>query len=155
MPRSRRHGKFGVRVVLDTNILVQSQISAHGPANVILGLVLTRSLTFIASERIFEEYVDVLERTKFGFHRTDIDHFLKHLRHCAVIVPERPLPRAVARSLPDPDDGIFLEAVIAGKAPVLVSQNIRHFPERSRPGIKVVTAFDFVRQYVRIAEEES
>jgi predicted nucleic acid-binding protein len=68
-----------VRVVLDTNVLVQALISAHGPANSIVGLALARSFELLIDERIRDEYEDVLTRTRFHLHRSDIQQLLKRI----------------------------------------------------------------------------
>jgi len=135
-----------VRVVLDTNVLVQALIAAHGPANTItiVGLALSRSLQLLVDERIRDEYEDVLTRARLRFHRSDVQHLLKRIDAVAVRISPGPLPGsdvqhllkridAVAvrispgplpggvKAYPDSDDVMFLEAAVSGRARALVT----------------------------------
>jgi len=138
-----------MRVVLDTNVLVQSLISAQGPSNTIIGLALTRSFDLLIDPRIREEYEDVLARTRFGFHRSDVEHLLKRLDLVSTRVTAGPLAGGT-KGFPDLDDVLFLEAAVSGKAQALVTTNGRHFPISLRHGITVVTPMEFVQRFVRV-----
>lgn len=138
-----------MRVVLDTNVLVQSLIAAQGPSNTIIGLALTRSFDVLIDPRIREEYEDVLARTRFGFHRSDVEHLLKRLDLVSTSVTAAPLAGGT-KGFPDLDDVLFLEAAVSGKAQALVTTNGRHFPISLRHGITVVTPMEFVQRFVRV-----
>jgi putative PIN family toxin of toxin-antitoxin system len=138
-----------MRVVLDTNVLVQSLIAAQGPSNTIIGLALARSFDLLIAPRIREEYEDVLARTRFGFHRSDVEHLLKRLDLVSTRVTAAPLPGGT-KGFPDLDDVVFLEAAVSGKAQALVTTNGRHFPISLRHGITVVTPMEFVQRFVRV-----
>ncbi len=140
-----------MRVVLDTNVLVQSLIAAHGPANTIVGLALARSLELVIDARIRDEYEEVLNRTRLRFHRSDIQHLLKRVDAVAVQISPGPLPGGV-RGYPDADDLMFLETAVSGRAQALVTANLRHFPESLRHGITVLAPIEFVRHFVRVGE---
>jgi putative PIN family toxin of toxin-antitoxin system len=140
-----------VRVVLDTNVLVQALIAAHGPANTILGLALARSLELLVDERVREEYEDVLTRARLRLHRSDVQHLLKRIDAVAVRISSRPLPGG-AKAYPDADDVMFLEAAVSGRAQALVTANLRHFPESLRHGITVLPPIGFVQRFIRVGE---
>lgn len=140
-----------MRVVLDTNVLVQALIAAHGPANTILGLALARSLELLVDERIREEYEDVLTRTRLRLHRSDVQHLLKRIDVVAVRISSGPLPGG-AKTYPDADDVMFLEAAVSGRAQALVTANLRHFPESLRQGITVLPPIGFVQRFIRVGE---
>ena len=138
-----------MRVVLDTNVLVQSLIAAQGPANTIIGLALTRSFDLLVDPRVREEYEDVLARTRFGFHRSDVQHLLKRVDLVSTRIVAAPLAGGT-RGFPDLDDVLFLEVAVSGKAQALVTTNLRHFPASLRHGITVVTPMEFVQRFVHV-----
>jgi uncharacterized protein len=138
-----------VRVVLDTNVLVQSLLAAQGPANTIVGLALIRSFEIFTDERMVEEYEEVLSRTRMGFHRSDVVHLIERIRMVATPIVAAALPGG-AKRFPDADDVMFLEVAVSARADALVTTNIRHFPEQLRHGMTVLTPIDFVRRHVRV-----
>jgi putative PIN family toxin of toxin-antitoxin system len=138
-----------VRIVLDTNAVVQATLTPHGPAGVIVGLIQMRSLMMLVDERILQEYDVVLERPEFDFRRSDVQKFMERIRRISSSVQAHGIPGG-AKEFPDPDDVAFLEVAVAGNAEALVTMNLRHFPERLRCGIMVVTPVDFVRRFVHI-----
>lgn len=140
-----------MRVVLDTNVLVQALISAQGPANTIVGLALTRSFELLLNDRMRDEYEDVLLRARLKFHRSDVQHLLKCIDLMATRISCASLPGGT-KGFPDPDDVIFLETAVSGQAQALVTSNVRHFPSSLRHGITVLTPVDFVRRFVHVGE---
>jgi len=140
-----------VRVVLDTNVLVQALISAQGPANTIVGLALTRSFELLLDDRIREEYDDVLTRARLKFHRSDVQHLLKCIDLMATRISSASLPGGT-KGFPDPDDVVFLETAVSRQAQELVTANLRHFPPSLRHGIPVISPVDFVRRFVHVGE---
>jgi putative PIN family toxin of toxin-antitoxin system len=138
-----------VRVVCDTNVLVQALITAQGPANTIVGLALIRSFTLLIDQRIRDEYDEVLTRSRFGFHRSDVQHLLKRIDLVGITVEACSLPGGT-KGFPDPDDVPFLKVAVSGQAQALVTTNLRHFPASRRQGIAVVTPREFVQRYVHI-----
>ncbi|MEK7415594.1 MAG: PIN domain-containing protein [Planctomycetota bacterium] len=137
-----------MRVVVDTNVLVSSQLTPHGPASVVVGLGLARALQPLVDSRMLDEHEELLRRPEFGFSPADIDAFLERWKQVAVMVTAAPIPGGV-KGLPVPDDVAFLEVAFSGKAEVLVTSNLKHFPERSRHGIAVVTPMVFVTTYLQ------
>lgn len=140
-----------MRVVLDTNVLVQALIAAHGPANTIVGLALARSLEILVDARIRDEYEDVLARARLRFHRSDVQHLLKRIDAVAVRISPGPMPGGV-KAYPDVGDVIFLEAAVSGRAQALVTANLRHFPDSLRHGVIVLPPIEFVQRFVRVGE---
>jgi len=137
-----------VRVVVDTNVLVGSLLSPHGPGAVIIGLCLTRTLVPLVDDRLLDEYEEVLRRPEFVFASADVNRFLERWQRVALAITAAPLPGGI-KGLPDQDDAAFLEVAFSGRAEALITANIRHFPERRRHGIAVVTPIDFVHQYLQ------
>lgn len=138
-----------MRIVLDTNALVQAALSPHGPASVIIGLVLARSLYLLVDDRILDEYDDVLSRKSLGFDPVDVRKLIERVRRVGEPVVAHGLPGG-SKGFPDGDDVAFLEIAVSGKADALVTSNLKHFPERLRCGMTVLTPVDFVKTFIRI-----
>jgi len=136
-----------MRVVVDTNVLVSSQLTPHGPASVVVGLALVRALQPLVDGRMLDEHEEVLRRPEFGFRPADVVMFMERWQQVAVMITAAPIPGGTKR-LPDPDDAAFLEVAFSGKAEVLVTNNLKHYPERCRHGIAVVTPMTFVTAYL-------
>lgn len=137
-----------MRIVVDTNVLVSSQLTPHGPACVVVGLALARVVQPLVDGRMLDEHEEVLRRPEFDFAPADVVAFLDRWKQVAVMVTAGPIPGGV-KGLPDPDDAAFLEVAFSGKAEVLVTSNLKHYPERCRHGIAVVTPMTFVSAYLQ------
>lgn len=140
-------GSGGMRVVVDTNVLVSSQLTPHGTASVVVGLALARALQPLVDGRMLDEHEEVLRRPEFGFSPADVVAFMDRWKQVAVMVTAAPIPGGM-KGLPDPDDAAFLEVAFSGKAVVLVTNNLKHYPERCRHGIDVVTPMTFVTSFL-------
>ena len=129
--------------VLDTNVLVSGLISAKGPPGRLIDAVLARRLQIAFDDRILHEYKAVLARPKFQFKPVDVTAFWEILpfqRHL-VAMPVEGLQAS------DPDDTKFLEVATATESKTLVTGNARHYPEKSRGDIFILTpaeAFDCI-----------
>lgn len=141
-----------MRVVCDTNVLIQASISAQGPANAVISLVLLGKLTLLAEERIWDEYLDVLTRKRFTFARSSVDHLLRNLRRRAEVVTPLPLSKEQRKRLPDPTDIPFLEAALGGRAGALISSNLKDFPAAACGNMIVLPPVDFIRRFVSVDE---
>jgi uncharacterized protein len=120
-----------VRVVLDTNVL----------ADMAVQLILQGAATLLVDSRIVAEYDEVTSRARFGFAEEERRAFLDVLEMIAEPVVARPL----RLPLPDPDDRVFVEVAVAGRADVIVTGNLRRFvPRRGALGIAVKSPRQFV-----------
>lgn len=129
-----------MRIVLDTNVLVAGLLSAAGPPGWILEAVIMGELELAFDMAIREEYEDVLRRAEFQFPRNRTDDLLAVIDRFGLLVTAAPRG---ATPLPDPNDEPFL-AVAAATGSVLVTGNVRHFPARSRGGVRVQTPREFL-----------
>lgn len=112
-----------MRMVIDTNIIVSALLSPDGAAYQVLSEVLDGKYEVFVSEEIFQEYVDVLHRERFGFDEDIIVYLLDWFRNNAVWVE-------VTESdiqMPDEKDRVFFDVARCCRAKLLTG-NIRHYP---------------------------
>lgn len=124
-----------MKVVIDTNILVSAFLKPRSKPARILRLVLQGELKIVCNEGILAEYMEVLNRPKFDLNSQGVSKVLQFIRSRGVHSP------ALARNLnlPDVNDEPFLEAALATGVEILVTGNIKHFPESACKGVKVVS----------------
>ena len=125
-----------IRVVLDTNVLVSALISPFGNESLVLQAVQKGRIEPFFSERIVEEYTEVLARPKFNFAHDEIKGLIELLRAQGSLFE----PASVAGASPDPGDDDFIACALAANAAFLVTGNKRHFPAESCGQTKVVSA---------------
>ncbi len=133
-------------IVLDTNVLVSSQLQPYGKPAAVLRLLLTGQILLAYDSRILAEYREVLRRPKFPFGDEQIEALLDFFEKDGIPVTSAPL----AKPLPDPDDEPFLEVAIGGNVDALVTGNKRHFPKASAGSISVFTPAEFLSHFYRL-----
>ena len=128
-----------MRVVLDTNVIVSAVLTPHGPCAQILDMIADDVFGIFADDRIFAEYDSVLRRPALRFVPGDVAEVLVLIHSAAEPIVAVPLPT----KLPDPGDMPFLE-IAATAGAILVTGNTRHYPNRSRAGVTVLTPREFI-----------
>jgi uncharacterized protein len=122
-------------IVLDTNVIVSARLSPAGaPASIVIDHVLPGRVQTITCPSIIAEYFEVLRRPKFARFRFP-PPWLDRLIEGSVQLPD---PPPWPHHLPDPADEPFLGLAKASGA-WLVTGNLKHFPERARNGVTVVS----------------
>ena len=127
-----------MRVVMDTNVLVSGLLTPFGLCGRIINLVTSGEITLCVDARILIEYEEVLKRSKFNFDTTLVETLLNFIEFCAEVHSTTPL----RNSLPDPDDNPFLEVAIASQSASLTTGNLKHFPQKLRCGVTVISPRD-------------
>jgi uncharacterized protein len=130
-----------LKVVLDTNVIVSGFLKPRSKPARILRLVLQGEVTIVCNEAILAEYTEVLARPKFELNRDKVEKIVQLIRSQGIHSPALAQPL----NLPDPHDEPFLEAAFATGADVLVTGNIKHFPEKACKGLKVVSPAEFLQ----------
>ena len=120
--------------VLDTNVVVSGLLSPHGPPGRLIDMVLVRHLRLAVDDRIIAEYREVLSRPKFAIQPDRLQAVLNLIRYQQGVV-SRPVP---GMSALENADTVFLEAAAAADN-ILVTGNLRHFPEQTRGPVEVLT----------------
>ncbi len=133
-----------IPLVLDTNVLVSGMLSSAGPPGALVGLLLDGQLMAVHCDSILEEYRDVLARPKFDLRPSEITTIVEQIQRGGLSVTPPPWPH----SLPDPDDGFFLAAAAFARCP-LVTGNLKHYPARTRGGVRVLSPRDFLAELPR------
>lgn len=127
-------------VVLNTNVLISAGINPAGtPGRLILEWVLNGQVQSLICPWIANEYREVARREKlvhYGFPP-------KWLEFLIAASFELPDPGSWPERLPDPKDAPFLAlAHVAGAW--LVTGNLKHFPERFRGGVRVLSPAEYM-----------
>jgi predicted nucleic acid-binding protein len=135
--------------VLDTNVIVAGGINPDGPpAKLVLDWVLRGQLAVVTGPWIVEEYRTVVRRGKFaayGFPPLWLEPLIDATLHL-------PDPEPWPYSLPDPKDAVFL-ALASFSGAWLVTGNLKHFPEKSRRGVTVLSPAAYLAQLITGGKE--
>lgn len=132
-----------MKIVLDTNVIVSGLLSPFGCPSEIVRMVAAGALELCYDARVISEYRSVLLRPKFSFDRVHVNYLLEQIKADGHVVAALPL----SKRLPDPDDEVFLEVALSGRAQYLVTGNLKHFPMKEREGINVVSPRYFLEIY--------
>ncbi|MBQ6065096.1 MAG: putative toxin-antitoxin system toxin component, PIN family [Prevotella sp.] len=116
-----------IYAVIDTNVLVSALFTNNTEAATVkvLEAMLHGRIIPLYNEEIFDEYEDVLNRSKFHFSKMMVGQYLE-------IIYERGIrcERVVCDDFfPDPKDVVFYEVALSKDDAYLVTGNIKHFPK--------------------------
>jgi putative PIN family toxin of toxin-antitoxin system len=140
----RRAGnRPGVRVVIDTNVVVSGPLAGEGTCFDILEWLREGRLEACYSAAILREYARVLGRSHFGCEPSHIDGFLDLIEKEGWKIAGEPL-----KALKDPDNTKFLEVAVAGRCQYLITGNLKDFPKGQQGTVSIVSPAQF-RERVR------
>jgi putative PIN family toxin of toxin-antitoxin system len=109
------------RLVLDTNVFVSGLISARGSPAQILTAIREGRITHLVSDPIVDEYLRVLEYPRIRRFKKITDAFIADIAAYLVYQTERVELASMIGLSPDPDDDVFLETAVDGRASLLVT----------------------------------
>lgn len=131
-----------MRIVLDTNVLLSACWNPDGLEALLVNLAVHGHFTACVSPEIWAEYSEVLMREKFAELQPRTVDLLTALKpHVHVVEPDAAI---VAAS--DESDNRFLECAAAAGAAVLITGNLRHFPEQW-DATRVMNARQFLDEF--------
>ena len=130
-----------MRVVLDCNVVIAAA-RTNGVCRSVLRLAV-RHHEIVLSAPILQEYRSVGARPKHRSHRRTILAISDLLERVAVIVE----PAAHAFGLSDADDEVYLATGLAGQAEVLITGNLRHFPQPGYGPITIINPAEFLTRH--------
>ena len=115
--------------VIDTNVLVSAMLVPDSMPGTVLKYVYTSVIAPLINEEIMNEYIEVINREKFGFDKNDIDLVISNIKNSALV-----LERTISdEQFDDQKDVMFYEVALTGinkTNAYLVTGNIKHFPKR-------------------------
>jgi putative PIN family toxin of toxin-antitoxin system len=145
------HRICGVRIVLDTSVLVAGLRSQLGASNRVLLAVAARRCVPLVTTAVFLEYESVLLRPEqqlaTGMNPADVEGFLGALASAAEPVELNFLWRP---QLKDPADELMLEAAVNGRAAAIVTHNVADFRSATeRFGVAAMTPAEFLKELAK------
>lgn len=138
-----------LKVVLDTNQLVSSLLSAHGLQRRLIDAWRQREFLLCLVPRQIDEVREVLSRPKiarkYRIDPKDRDAFLQLLRLDAILLPQA-RPAGVCR---DPEDDDLVACAAAGGADYLVTGDEDLLAVARHQGVAILSARDFLATLTR------
>lgn len=135
------------RLVIDTNIFVSGLISEAGSPARLLRALRDKRAIHLVSDPIVEEYLRVLDYPRIRKFRKITDAFVADIAAYLIYQTERVEVRSRIRMSPDPDDDVFLNSAVDGRATLLVSGDKTDLLAlRSVEGIPIVSAREAVER---------
>ena len=129
------------RLVIDTNVFVSGLISGTGSPAQILKAIQQRKVIHLVSDPIVEEYLRVLDYPQIRKFKKITDEFVADIAAYLVYQTERVELSSSIKLSPDPDDNVFLETAVDGKADWLVTNDRADLLTlRAGQGIPIVSA---------------
>jgi len=137
-----------LRVVLDTNVFVNSLLSTEGTPAQLLNAWREGRYVLVTSPAIIAEVVEVLESPriskKYLIRHQDVENLVDVLKTDAVLVPGE---AGVKGSVPrDPRDEMFLACAIDANADCIVSGDRHLLDLQTFRGIPILTVNEFAEK---------
>jgi uncharacterized protein len=135
-----------MRIVLDTNIVVSYILTPHGSVDQLFQHWLTRRFEIVVSEPLLSEYKAVLLRpTIQELHNQSEAHIeikiIQMFRKFAIVVDHGV---SVSIIQDDPDDNLFIECAISGKANYIITGDAHLLNQKQYYGVQIFTARQFL-----------
>ncbi len=136
------------RLVIDTNVFISGLISPHDSSPVkILNAIKNKKIIHLVSDPIVEEYLRVLNYPRIRKFKKINDDFVRDIAAYLIHWTKRvEIVSSISKSK-DPDDNMFLETSVDGKASMLVTgdkADLLHFGVIQE--IPIMTAADAIKK---------
>jgi putative PIN family toxin of toxin-antitoxin system len=133
------------RLVIDTNVFVSGLISGAGSPAQILKAIQRRKAIQLVSDPIVEESLRVLDYPQIRKFKKITDEFVAEIAAYLVYQTQRVELVSSIRLSPDPDDNVFLETAVDGRANWLITNDKADLLSlRAVEGIPIVSAREAV-----------
>jgi len=133
------------RLVIDTNVFVSGLISGAGSPAQILKAIQRRKAIQLVSDPIVEESLRVLDYSQIRKFKKITDEFVAEIAAYLVYQTQRVELVSSIRLSPDPDDNVFLETAVDGRANWLITNDKADLLSlRAVEGIPIVSAREAV-----------
>jgi len=111
------------KVVLDTNIIISSVISAKGNPSAIMELVSAQVIHAYYNDEILDEYKRVLAYERLKIEPNKQAEIIEKIKEVGIFITAS----ASTVPLPDESDRIFYDTARDAEA-ILITGNIKHYP---------------------------
>ncbi|HPI20204.1 MAG TPA: putative toxin-antitoxin system toxin component, PIN family [Candidatus Kapabacteria bacterium] len=133
-----------MRVVIDTNIIISAAIKDRVPEKVILWITKQPNISWVISEEILDEYINVIKRPKFHLNEKQISNWLDLIYQSVTIV--KPFKKIVFS--PDKLDAMFIECALFCNADYIITGDA-HFENIEKEfNVKVINIKEFFDTFV-------
>jgi putative PIN family toxin of toxin-antitoxin system len=133
------------RLVIDTNVFVSGLITGSGAPAKILRAIRQNRAIHVVSDPIVEEYLRVLDYPRIRKFKKISDEFIATIAAYLIYQTDRVELISSVRMSRDPDDDVFLQTAIDGKATLLISGDKTDLLSlRAIGAIPIVTARDAI-----------
>lgn len=115
-----------IYAVIDTNVMVSAMLTHNIQSATfkVMEAMFENQIIPLYNEDIIDEYEDVLQRPKFGFSESEVNHYLETLKQVGIHSQRIP----TTEHFPDPKDVVFYEVAMSKENAYLVTGNKKHFP---------------------------
>ena len=116
--------------VIDTNVIVSGMLNPDSIPGIVLKHALGGRIIPLINNEILNEYIDVVQRSKFGFNDIDIKNVLNSIAERALLLDRT----STEEFFSDLKDIVFYEVTLTARKEYnayLVTGNIKHFPIKS------------------------
>ena len=116
-----------IYAVIDTNVFVSALLTSNIEAATVkvLKALLQGKIVPLYNKEIFDEYNEVLTRSKFHFSPDLVNYYLNTISDMGI-----PAERIQSNEVfPDIDDTVFYEVALSKEDAYLVTGNKKHFPK--------------------------
>lgn len=133
-----------MKILIDTNVLLSAAWRDRLPEKVVRHVAADSNSQWIVTADILKEYVDVLQRPKFGLSASILQQWADLMEMRTHVVP-RP---SVEVNLPrDPKDAPFLAAALAAEADFLITGDNDLLQAKSSVATRIVTVAEFAAEF--------
>jgi putative PIN family toxin of toxin-antitoxin system len=136
--------------ILDTNILVSSLIQKNYPYHIIYDLFIEDKFSLCISEKLLQEYYEVLKRQKFSQY---YDFYARAESLLGNIVTKAKIftPQTSINLISDISDNILLELAEESFADFIITGNTNDFTFPQYKNTKIVTPKEYWEQFSGIS----
>lgn len=136
------------KLVIDTNVIISALIGSGPPHKIVHQLVATQKINLHLSPSIFEEYYEVIHRSKFSKFpnfKINAEFILANISR----VSKKFNPNIHIKAIKDVSDNKFLELAVFSKANFIITGNIKDFTFNEFRGIQIISPHEYLNTHWR------
>jgi uncharacterized protein len=133
-----------VKVFIDTNVLVSAALRDRVPERVVLFIAMHDGWKWLVTPQILTEYIEVLQRPKFGLTADEVQQWRLLIESRAIAVREPPECKVALR---DSKDLPFLAAAMDSAADYLVTGDRDLLSLQVNLPTRILTASAFANEF--------